>query len=298
MKRILFVLSILYLLTSCSSLPKDKKDAGVRDKKEQAAAVLEHGNKEYLWDNHASSLNQYQSAFRLSASVDWQEGMIRSLIALSRSSDALGRGGASSVYLDRADFLLEEYDDPALALTAANRRTEWFLFNATADRALEESDKIISSADKAKGREAGEAWRIRAAILKRKGELATALEAADRALDLDEKRADLREAASDYYIRSSILSLSGDTEQAVQSMQKALALDKRIENTPAIAQDLYALGLIMEKAGDKERADHYFRRSALVYESAAIAAVPEGLSERLSESQENSLWKSGDDSQF
>ena len=290
MKRLLIMASILYLLTSCSSLPKDGKEAAVRDRKEQAATILEQGNKEYLWENHDSSLNKYTNAFRLSASVDWQEGMIRALVALSRSSDALGRGELSARYLNRAEYLLEEYKDTALELTTANRRTEWLLFNAGAEEALEESDRNIASADKSPGREAGEAWRIRAAVLKRMGELEKALEAADRALELDEKRGDLREAASDHYIRSSILSLSGDTDQAAGSMQKALALDKRIENTPAIAQDLYALGLILEKAGDPERAGHYFRRSALVYESAGGLVIPEGLLKRLDGSGGSSLW--------
>ena len=290
MFRFLIPVSVLCLFISCSSMPKDKQNEGVRDKKDQAASLLEHGNNEYLWENHGSSINLYESAFRLSASVDWSEGMIKSLIAMSRSSDALGRGDDSLKYLKRAEYLLKESNEKDLSLSAANRRSEWLLFNKTPEEALEKNNKIIDRLDKSSGREAGEAWRIRAAILKRQKNYLQALDAADQALDIDDKEGYTREAASDHYIRASILSLSGNAEQAAEAMQSALALDKQIENTPAIAQDLYALGLIYEKAGDKESSGYYFRRSFLVYDSAGILTLPEGLKSRLLNSADTALW--------
>ena len=267
-----------------------KGDSGVKDKKEQAAALLERGNSEYLWEDMESSIHQYENAFRLSASVDWQEGMIRSLIAISRSSDAMGMGEQSKLSLQRAEYLLSENTDTALLLSAANRRTEWLLFNSSPAEALRESNGLIASADKSPGREAGEAWRIRAAILKRQREYVRALESADHALALDKKRGYLRESASDHYIRSSILSLSGKADQAAEAMHSALALDKQIENTPGIAQDLYALGLIYEKAGNDKKAEYYFRRAALVYEAAGFLTLPEGLSLKLDENPGSHLW--------
>ncbi len=290
MKKSILTVMIILFLTSCSSLPKDTMDRGVMDKKEQAASVLEHGNSEYLWENHSSSANQYELAFRLSASVDWQEGMVRALIALSRSSDAMGEPENASVFLDRAFYILDEVDDRGLELSAANRQTEWLLFNASPDEALRESDRHIGAADKSPGREAGETWRIRAAILKRRGEYEGALKAADEALRLDEKKGFLREAASDHYIRASILSLSGKRDLAADEMLKALNLDKQIENTPAIAQDLYALGLIYDKSGDPRKAEHYFRRSVLVYESSGGLNIPEGLLRQLKKGGDGLLW--------
>lgn len=282
MKRLLlFLCCSALILGSCSSLPKKERLVPVTAKKEQAALYLSRGHNEYNWSNYESSVNFYTKSYQLAASVDWQEGMIRSLVHLSRSQDRLGLSSESLENLEYAEEFLVRHDDEVLSLLAGNRRTEWLLFNRGSADALEQGLSMAETAGPLKVREAGESWRILAAVYKKEGNLVRALEAVEKAVSLDNSQNFTAELASDYYIRSSILSLSGKTDEALESMYSALEMDKYIENTASIAQDLYGLALIYEKAGNDLEASHYFLRSYIVYSSSGGVPVPDNLVDKI-----------------
>ena len=272
---------VTVLFTSCSSLPDKGKPAPVNGRKEQAVLYLDRGHTEYNWGNYESSVNFYSQSFELASSVDWQEGMVRSLIHLSRSYDRIGQGEAALARLAAAEELLERYEDPLLDLLTGNRRTEWLLFNKDVSDALEHGLLMTDRAGSIKARESGESWRVLAAVYKRAGELDDSLDAIEQAVSIDSSRNYTAELASDYYIRSSVLSLSGRESEAVESMFLALEKDKFIENTASIAQDLYALALIYEKTGDLEEAAHFLNRSYLVYLSSDSVEIPAAVLEMM-----------------
>jgi tetratricopeptide (TPR) repeat protein len=290
MKQRILMIIVTILLTACSSIPKEARVQAVNTQKDQAAVYLERGHREYTWDNYESALHQYMNAFTLSSSVDWQEGMVKSLVHLSRASDRMKESVRAKIYLDQAVDLMTEIESLELNTLVLNRKTEWFLFNDTPKSALQLNDDVLKNIDKLKGEEAGEVWRIRAVVLKAMKDYDQALIAIEKALERDQKGNYLSELASDYYIRASVLSLSGREEEAAISMTYALEKDKFIENTPGIAQDLYGLGLIYEKIGENEKANHYFQRSYLVQKGANRNDIPEKLLEKLQNLENGSPW--------
>jgi tetratricopeptide (TPR) repeat protein len=269
------------LLLSCSSIPKGERLAAVNDKKEQAALFLSRGHNEYGWNNYESSIKLYSNAFSLSSSVDWEEGMIRSLVHMSRSSDRTADSKQSQVYLDAARELLFISDKVTLNILVGNRESEWLLFHKSPEKALEKCNEIINILGSENSEEAGETWRLKAAILKKMKNYDDALDAIEKAVTLDDKQHYIAELASDHYIKASILSLSGREVEGINSMLQALHYDKFIENTAGIAQDLYALALIYEKMGKKENANHFFQRTYLVYTGAGRSDIPPVLNEKL-----------------
>jgi len=291
MKKYMLMLFIpLVMVSGCSSIPKKERVTPVIAQKEKASLSLDRGHNEYRWNSFDSALHLYGNAFTAASAVDWQEGMIRSLIHMSRTYDRLGDSQSSRLYLDRASGLLDADTAPELLVMVSNRKTEWFFFNATPEEALKQNDLSLTQAGGLDSEEAGEAWRIRASIFKTMKNYDQAMDAVLKALEIDEKRNFIPETASDYYIMSSLYSLQGNYGSAVDSMESALAKDKYIENTPAIAQDLYALGLIYEKAGDRENAARYYARSFLVYTAADRNTVPSALLQKMEQSSSGELW--------
>jgi len=286
-KRLLFLFIPLLLITGCSSIPKKARITPVIVQKEKASLYLDRGHNEYRWDNFPSALHMYSSAFSTASTVDWQDGMIRALVHLSRTNDRMKKAELSKEYLDRASDLMMNNNSVELSALIMNRKTEWLLFNDTPEAALKENDSTLEYIKSLTSEDAGETWRIRASILKSMKSYDLALESINKALDLDVKGNFVSETASDFYIKASVYSLKGDKARAVESMESALEKDKYIENTPGIAQDLYALGLIYEKTGDIENATHYFYRSYLVYSGYGKDRIPEKLLLKVKESSDN-----------
>ena len=230
--RLTLLFTLIMLLSSCSSMPKGERLQAVNAQKDQAVLYLQRGNNEYTWNNFDSALHQYQNAFTHASSVDWIDGMVRSLVQMSRSSDRIKAYTTARVYLDQAADLIEDSESRELALLVVNRETEWLLFNDSPASALRLNDQVITGIKDIRAEEAGEAWRIRGAVLKTMKEYDNALQAIDNALEIDKKGNFISELASDYYIQASVLSLSGREVEAIDSMSRALEKDKFIEKYP------------------------------------------------------------------
>ena len=292
MKRVILILAVpVILITSCSSIPKKDRVTAVNAQKEKASLFLDRGHNEYRWGSFPSAAHLYYSAFTSASAVDWQEGMIRSLIHLSRTYDRLGEAEFSDMLISKSSELLDGNSSLEIRTMIANRKTEWLLFNATEEEALTLNDKTIQDSANLETEEAGETWRIRASIQKSVKKYDQALDAVLKALSIDQKGNFISETASDYYIMSSIHSLNGNFQKAVDSMIAALDKDKFIENTPAIAQDLFGLGLIYEKYGDSDKANRYFNRSYLVYKGMNRDSVPNNLLEKIKDIPSVASWQ-------
>ncbi|OQY33782.1 MAG: hypothetical protein B6241_06940 [Spirochaetaceae bacterium 4572_59] len=265
MKKILIFLTFTILLSSCSSMPKDEQDLTVSIIKTKSAMQLERGNNEYRWNNYDSALALYSKALSSSSSVDWQPGVIRSLVQISRTLDQLKQAEKSRQYALAARGFRESIENKALNILTQNRIAEWYYFQDDINKSLTLIDQAILQGKNLESEEAGETWRIKASILKKKENYEAALSAIDEAVNLDKKGLFLGELASDYYIKSSLLSLSGKYPEAVVSMEAALEKDKFIENSSGIAMDLYGLGKIHEKNGNSDKALEYYNRLYLFY---------------------------------
>jgi len=288
-KITIILLTAVMALSGCSSIPKQERVVRVTTVRKQAAVLLERGHAEYRWDGYDSSLNQYRNAFLLASSVDWQEGIVRSLVHISRSLDRLGRTEEALAHVSAASELLEADSPAELRVLVLNRTAEWYFLQGNRKDAGTAVQQALTAGEGITSQETGETWRIKAALHKRAGEYDQALAAVESAAALDEKGGFIAELASDYYIRASVLSLTGDSEGAAASMMQALEKDKFIENTPGIAQDLYGLGRIYEKAGDSDNAVLYFKRAYLVYKGSGKGTVPEKITESL-ETLTGSPW--------
>ncbi len=287
--------SIIYLFLtlvfiSCSSMPKDEKVQNVTATRSLGALHIERGNNEYRWNNYDSALSLYSKALTLSSSVDWEEGIVRSMVQISRTMDQLGETEKSLIYAETAAAFRIAQESETLRVLTLNRQAEWYFYQNNTAEALKFLNESIKVGKNIKSEEIGESWRINAAIHKKKKDYDTALTAIEEAVEIDRKGLFLGELASDYYIRASILSLSGKYSEAIESMEQALEKDKFIENSAGIAMDLYGLGQIHKKNGDSEIALDYFKRLYLVYKGANDGTVPEFLIESLNDLSIETDW--------
>ncbi len=273
-------------------MPKDEKAQLVTTGRTQSALQLERGNNEYRWNNYESALNLYNKALASASAVDWQEGIIRSFVQISRTLDQLNRPDEAFTYVELASQLLEGLDSPVLQVLVINRRSEWSLFQENMEEALSIIETAIEEGEKISTEEAGESWRIKAAILKRMDQFYLALEAVEEAEQIDSKGPYLAELASDYYIKGSLHSVMGNYPEAVKNMEKALEKDKFIENSAGIALDLFGLSRIYEKSGDIEMSQLYLKRLYLVNLYANPGTVPEKLLQNENSQPELTEWTS------
>ena len=285
---IYLILTILFI--SCSSMPKDEKVQNVTATRSLGALHIERGNNEYRWNNYDSALALYSKALTLSSSVDWEEGVIRSMVQISRTLDQLGETEKALIYAETAAAFMEARELDALRVLTLNRKAEWYFYQDKTTEAFKFLEESIKAGKDLETEEIGESWRIKAAILKKKKDYGMALEAIEEAVAIDKKGFFLGELASDYYIRASILSLSGKYSEAIESMELALEKDKFIENSAGIAMDLYGLGKIHNKNGNSEMALDYFKRLYLVYKGANDGTVPEFLIESLKDLSTETDW--------
>ena len=276
-KKNLLILLTGMIFISCSSMPKGEKSQFVQAVRTKSALQLEQGNNEYRWNNYQSALGLYSKAMGSASSVDWQEGVIRSMVQISRTLDQLKRTEEARQYALTASAFKEASESQVLRVLTLNRLAEWEFFNGSSSEALEIIGRAIIAGKGLEREEAGETWRIKAALHKKEKEYPLALEAISRAVSIDKKGAFLAELASDYYIQASIYSLSDKYTEAVATMEKALLKDKFIENSAGIAMDLYGLAKIHEKNGKNEIALEYYKRLYLVYRGSNKGTVPEFL---------------------
>ncbi len=279
-KVIFFILTAAaFVFSSCSSMPKDEKTQLVNSEKAQSALQLERGNNEYRWNNYESALTLYHKALESASMVDWQEGIIRSLIQISRTLDQMGRIQEAQSYLNASRELLPGTESRELSVLVLNRESEGFLYQKNYDHALTKINEAVSAGKDLETKESGETWRIKAAILKKMGRYQEAMTAIENAIVIDEKGFFLAELASDYYIKGSLLSVMDHFESSVEFMEKALEKDKFIENSAGIAMDLFGLARIYDKNGQNELASLYYKRLYLLYHYANDGTVPESLLE-------------------
>jgi hypothetical protein len=291
-KNIYFWGVFFFLITGCSSMPKDERSQYVGTAREQSALQLDRGNNEYRWNNYVSALTFYKKALREASSVDWQEGIVRSMVQISRTLDQLGHKDDALKYANTARDFQKDTTSRELDVLTLNRLAEWHFLQNEIQQALTLLDDAIAAGKGLESQEAGETWRVKAAIHKKQSHYSEALSAIDTAVELDNKGFFLGELASDYYIKSSILSLSGEYKEAVESMEQALEKDKFIENSAGIAMDLFGLGKIHEKFGNSEKALIYYKRLYLVYLGTENGTVPGFLLDSIKILSKNEIWLS------
>ena len=97
-----------------------------------------------------------------------------------------------------------------------------------------------------------------------------ALEAFQRAVDLNTEEKAFEELATSYYRIAALYTEQGDYTLALEYVAHALENDKKVENSVGIAKDYFAMGRIWRKAGDEERAYASLERSLLVYHSLVV----------------------------
>jgi len=115
---------------------------------------------------------------------------------------------------------------------------------------------------------------------------------------LNKKNNRWKEMALDSYTLASLYSKMNHCPEAMDAINKALELDKLIENSYGIAGDLYARGILQQKAGSPKEAYYSFKRAALIFESLGLPSALvncltklEYLAKKLSYHDDLILWQ-------
>ncbi|RKX69154.1 MAG: hypothetical protein DRP60_16920 [Spirochaetes bacterium] len=256
-----FLLLFLFLLSSCSSKPKEPGEVYTRRLQADALLVQGYNQTDVLKFNPAwASFNQ---ALNIYASLDNREGMINALLALGRTRRLTGDIDSTEELYNHARSLAVYSEDPRAMRSVLNHQADLALRQGNPEGAM----ALLTDRENelTEGRERSAQLRLRGSARAALGfgdEAALLLvEAAEIALASGEAAA----AAQAYYKLASLSSLGARFEEAESWALKALEADKSLEYASGIAADLRALAIISAKAEKNEAAEDYYRRSWLAW---------------------------------
>lgn len=205
------------------------------------------------------ALEQFGEALRLSASIEYLDGSVASLINLARLHRRAGRLAEAAAHGERAALLA---GNGARAGEAAFERALTALAQGALAPALEQARRAAAEPHLAAA-ERGARLNLQARIERALGASAAAATAGE-ALALNRAAEQLAEEANSERLLAELAFDAGRLAAAEAGFLRALALDKRCGLSTRIAADLRALARCAARrgAGDEER--HYLQRAAAV----------------------------------
>lgn len=259
-------ITILFLASSCSSLPKTAKTAVAS--KNVAAEYSAMADKFFQEGNYASALQFYGEAIDSALSVDDVAGGIKARNSIGRVYLAINR--PADAEREFSDALLDSRqlgDEGLAALCLSNLGELRYTQNS-----YQEAEALFLEAESLAGQKGvaskpGNA-ELLAVIYHNKGVTAIALGRLDEAEALILKAAQSNEKAyrwtelgSNCYSLASLYNARGNLDTALAWAKKALDSDKKAENSTGIGADLEALSRLSERNGELGPALDYKRRA-------------------------------------
>jgi tetratricopeptide (TPR) repeat protein len=270
-KKILPMLSLAFILLSCSSLPK--QPAAVFTTRNRAAQQLELANKQADRGDFQTALELLLEARRLAVSADDPALRIRTELSrgnilyfldrreeASQAWDAALREAtglenkeliaACRIYQARAwmlDYSAGSYTDNR------NRISELTALRNDVERWIKDIKNDTLSA--ALG------WTTVALAEKALGHWEAAEKALKKALKIHDEDNYLELAAYDWYVIASVWSIAGDYPRALAALEEAIAYDRRSENAQGLAADYQACAVVLNKSGDAAGAEAALKRA-------------------------------------
>jgi tetratricopeptide (TPR) repeat protein len=253
----LFCVFFLINALSCSSLPGAGKQEVVTQNRQVAKQLMEQGNSQYDNSLLDTALENFNTALYLYSGIDYPQGTVKALLAISRCHLALGDSVRSLKSLEQALDIAKREGQYPEQRKVWNRFAEYFLKMGDYEKALD----YCQSGDLSQINETSdihsERYRILGTIEKKQGNYESALANFNIALTMDEDLVSYSDWASDLYLISSIYSLQGNYSIAMEYLNDALGKDRYIEYIPGVASDLQALAMVSQKNGSTTDALYY-----------------------------------------
>lgn len=265
--RLLLTLSAccLFLLSGCSSLPKDAVET--TEQSGRASMFLNQGHKYYRSGQYEKALASLEKALSISAAVDDEAAVAETLSSLGRSHLALG-------HLDKAQACFQQSRQAAFGVNQPELLAQALGGLGTVDLHRQQPQNAVDWITEALELPLDDPGTTRATLLhdlgsahRKLGDSTAAESYFLQALAMHEPLRDLTGIAADCYSLALLYHADGKQELAVQNARRALNHDKRGQNPPAVAQDLTLLGTLSLSHGQTEAASDYFRRAKLAWQA-------------------------------
>lgn len=268
MKHILLALATVIVFSACSSAPKS---TGIEvERKNRAAQYAEFGSRYFDTGQYDKALDFFFLALENNTSVYNLEGMAANQNSLGKVYLAQGNKDRALQAFSQAAEYAADGKVPHLAAQAENNIGEILLDDGENDSALERFRHALETLPDGYPEEEAVILHNVGVGEKRLGNYDQALEALQRAFDLNLKGKRYADLGADAYSIASTYSLQGEYELAVKYASDALEYDRLAENSLGIIQDFKALGKIHEKMADPESAFRFYLMGLKVAESMSM----------------------------
>ena len=260
----IFILSIIFGLSSCSTAPKITGDINILRK--AAEIGLESANKEVGLGNFANAENFLIEYKRMAILTDDPSLIIR--VCLSYGNVLLSLGKVNEAYAEWDHAIAEAQKSGNKELLSVAKifkaRGNLFLEKTTTQAVLDEVNReIVNIKNKFF---IAYSWQTKGLAQRTSGSYGEAEESIKKSLEIHEKEKALENASYDWYTIASIRSLAGNTAGALQALETAITLDRRIENSFGLAASWRAMGDVYRKIGRNEDALEAYKRSRAIFE--------------------------------
>jgi len=264
--KIILVIIVTLILTSCSSAPRNTGD--IFHLRLQAETLLESANKEASRGNYNNSLIIVNESKRYALLCDDSSLIIRT---------SLTRGNVL-YYLGRTDDAFDEWEQAIkesikhgdIELLSVSRiyyaRGNLLSGRASAQSVLEEV--IEESVNITKDRlYIAFSWQVRGFALRALDQWEEAESAINQSLQLHESNRYFDNTAYDWYTIASIRSLSGKFDDAIYALVMSIYYDRRVENSWGLAASYRAMGDVYHNAEMHDEAIEAYKRSRAIYDA-------------------------------
>ncbi|MBN1646874.1 MAG: tetratricopeptide repeat protein [Spirochaetales bacterium] len=265
--KYIYAALVIILLASCSTAPK--KSDEVVDTKNQAAELIDYGNRAFEDAQYDQALKFFNMALDQNVTVDNEPGIAGSYNSIGKVYLRLGKIDRAMDYFEKALKIAQKINNPLIISQSSNNIGETWLFRNDTSMALEYFNTALTIPGSA-----SQEVEVHIAVInnnigivqKRLGNYESALEYLTKSMKTNSKYKKFAELATNYYMIASVYSKQELYGPALENAQLALEMDKKVENSPNIAQDLFVIGIIYKKTGDETRAFDYFEKSYMIYE--------------------------------
>jgi len=263
-KLIMVLFSLLIMLVSCSSAPKNAGDIDVMRK--IAETWLEEGVKEAGQGRFDSAFAILTEAKRYGILTDDSSLIIRACLSRGNVLHSLGRTNDAFSEWNQAVTEAERFKDAELLsaakifLARGNLVTERLPARSVLDEVNRESANLKKSR-----MYIAFSWQVIGLAHSSLGSYNDAEAAFRKSLAIHEKDRFLENASFDWYSIASVRSLAGNTNGALQALEASMVIDRRIENSWGLAASYRAMGDIYRKAGRQNEAVEAYRRARAIF---------------------------------
>jgi tetratricopeptide (TPR) repeat protein len=260
----IFILLIIFGLSSCSTAPKNTGDINILRKSVEIG--LESANREVGQGNFANAENLLIENKRMAILTDDSSLIIR--VCLSYGNVLLSLGKTNEAYLQWDQAIAEAQKSGNVELLSVSK-----IFKARGNLLTEKAPQsVIDEVNREivnikNNLYTAYSWQTKGLAQRALGSYRDAEESIKKSLEIHEKEKTLENASYDWYTIASIRSLAGNTASALQALETAITLDRRIENSFGLAASWRAMGDIYRKIGRGDDALEAYKRSRAIFEA-------------------------------